>query len=375
MTRLTSIATMVAALALAAPAFAQQAELALKLNDEGRELMFAGKFSEASAKFRDAVARVPEPKYFFNLCTSLFQEGKFDEAMTACSAVDKNSPTGELRTKTDKLIAKIKEEAKSQNVELHPTGGGGGDQNLPPPDPNQPPDPNNPPNPNNPPRNPAYTPAVGRPPAQSLVAAGGPENRYTWTLGIDLFGGGGRIGQKDYFGTAAAGFRLKGDYLLNAASRIGAQVYMGITHLGQGNMDTISAQTLDVFDIGVAAYKHICAGNSALCITPLAGIQLALMSPANENDGSGSQVFNYSAAGARLEVALQYGLGRRGEHVLSAALGANLYSAVFSEPMAGDGYSAAQWGLDKGGAVGYLSIGYTYRFNTPLGRSPFVTLE
>jgi hypothetical protein len=140
-------------------------------------------------------------------------------------------------------------------------------------------------------------------------------------------------------------------------------------------MDTISAQTLDVFDIGVAAYKHICAGNSPLCITPLAGIQLALMSPANENDDSGSQVFNYSAVGARLEVALQYGLGSRGEHVLSAAIGANLYSAVFSEPTDGESYTAAEWGLDKGGAVGYLSIGYTYRFNTPLGRSPFVTLE
>ncbi len=374
MTRLTSIATVVAVLALAAPAFAQQAELALKLNDEGKELMFAGKFGEASAKFRDAVARVPEPKYFFNLCTSLFQEGKFDEAMTACGAVDKNSPTADQRGKTEKLITKIKEEAKTQHVELHPTGGGGGDQNLPPPDPNHPPDPNNPPNPNTGP--PAtYTPAVGRPPAQSLVAAGGPENRYTWTLGIDLFGGGGRIGQKDYFGTAAGGFRIKGDYLLNAANRIGAQVYFGITHLGQGSMDTLSAQTLDVFDIGVAAYKHICAGHSALCITPLAGIQLALMSPANENDGAGSQVFNYSAVGARLEVALQYGLGSRGEHVLSAGIGANLYSAVFSEPMDGSSPTAQEWGLDTGGAVGYLSIGYTYRFNSPLGHSPFVTLE
>ena len=38
-------------------------------------------------------------------------------------------------------------------------------------------------------------------------------------------------------------------------------------------------------------------------------------------------------------------------------------------------YTAADVGLDKGGAVGYLSVGYTYRFNTPLGSSPFVTLE
>ena len=37
--------------------------------------------------------------------------------------------------------------------------------------------------------------------------------------------------------------------------------------------------------------------------------------------------------------------------------------------------TAESVGLDKGGAAGYLSIGYTYRFNTPLGSSPFVTLQ
>jgi hypothetical protein len=85
-------------------------------------------------------------------------------------------------------------------------------------------------------------------------------------------------------------------------------------------------------------------------------------------------VFNYSAVGARLEVGLQYSLGYRMEHVLSIGLGANIYSAVFSESMDAS-FSAAQVGLDKGGAVGYLAFGYTYRFNTPLGSSPFVTLE
>jgi hypothetical protein len=32
-------------------------------------------------------------------------------------------------------------------------------------------------------------------------------------------------------------------------------------------------------------------------------------------------------------------------------------------------------GLDRGGAYGYAGVGYTYRFNTPLGRGPLVTLE
>jgi hypothetical protein len=365
MTRLTSIATLIAALALAAPAFAQQADLAAKLNDEGKELMFAGKFAEASAKFRDAVARVPEPKYFFNLCTSLFQEGKFDEAMTACTAIDKNNPTADQKAKTDKLIGKIKDEAATQHVELHPTGGGGM------PDPN-------PTNPGDPPPltpNPNYTPAVGRPPTQSLVAAGAAENKYTWTLGAELFAGGGKIGQDGYFGTAAGGFRIKGDYMLNPAMRLGAQVYFGITHFGQGNMDAATADTLDVFDIGVAGYKHLCASTSRLCLTPLVGVHLALMSPANESDGSGSQLFNYSGVGARAEIGLEYSLGSRMEHVVHVGIGANLYSQAFSEPADGEGETAAYWGLDRGGAAGYLSIGYTYRFNTPIGSSPFVTLE
>ncbi|MBL9020179.1 MAG: hypothetical protein JNL83_38695 [Myxococcales bacterium] len=363
---------MAASLALTSSASAQgQADLASKLNEEGKELMFAQRFAEASAKFRDAVARVPEPKYFFNLCTSLFQEGKFDEAMTACNAVDKNNPTPEQKAKTDKLIGKIQAEAKSQNLTLSPAGGGGGNPNLP-PDPNlPPPDPNNP---NNPPP-PTYTPVVGRAPSVNLVAAGPPlMNKYTWTLGIDLFAGGGTIGQADYYGSAATGFRIKSDYLLNPASGIGAQGYLGISHFGQGEMQSASVYTLDVFDIGVAAYKHLCDGTSRMCITPLAGIQLALMSPAGEEDGYGEQVFNYSAIGARLEAALTYGLGTRGEHVLSVALGVNAYSSVFSESMDAF-YTAQEVGLDKGGAAGYLSIGYTYRFNTPIGRSPFVTLE
>jgi len=56
MTRLPQIAATAASLVLCAmPAFAQQAELAAKLNDEGKQLMYAQKYAEASAKFRDEV--------------------------------------------------------------------------------------------------------------------------------------------------------------------------------------------------------------------------------------------------------------------------------------------------------------------------------
>jgi hypothetical protein len=99
------------------------------------------------------------------------------------------------------------------------------------------------------------------------------------------------------------------------------------------------------------------------------------MSPANEQDlSTGDTVFNYSALGARLELGMHYAFGSRMEHVLGVGVGINLYTAVFSESM-DSFYTSADVGLDKGGAAGYLSLGYTYRFSTPLGSSPFVTLE
>ena len=128
MTRLTTVAACLAVTALASAAHAQsQAEIAAKLNEEGKTLMFANKFAEATAKFRAAVARVPEPGYFVNLCTSLFQEGKFGEALTACNAVANNNPSADQRAKADRLTARIKDEAKAQNVSVEPLGGGGGD--------------------------------------------------------------------------------------------------------------------------------------------------------------------------------------------------------------------------------------------------------
>ena len=381
MTRLTSIAAAAASLvcATALTASAQsQAEIAAKLNDEGKALMYEGKYVEASAKFRDAGARVPEPKYFFNLCTSNYQQGKFDEAITACNAADKHSPSPELAGKIEKLVERIKQDAKDQNITLHPTGGGGGDTNLPPdpndppPDPNRPPDPNNPPGSSNPQLNPQYTPAVGRPPQQGLFTGTSADNHYSWTLGIDFFVGGGQIGDGRY-GNVDGGFRLKGDYLLRKAQRIGAQVYLGYATFVPGEDQSGLEADLSVIDFGIAGYKHFCLpAYQRLCMTPLVGVHLALMSPGNEQGASGETLFNYSAIGARAEIGAHYAIGRRYEHVIGVALGLNAYSAVISDSV---DFMSSDVGLDKGGAAAYVSVGYTYRFSTPLGSSPFVTLE
>src|SRR5262249_838310 len=153
------------------------------------------------------------------------------------------------------------------------------------------------------------------------------ENKYTWGLGVDLFGGSGRVGRSGYFGKATSGLRIKGDYLMNPKAKLGAEAYFQLTHYGEGNnMQSTGFYSLDVFDLGIAAYKHLCNARSRACITPLAGVQLALMSPANETDSStGEQVFNYASLGLRLEVGLTYALGRRFEHVLSLNGGINGY--------------------------------------------------
>jgi hypothetical protein len=395
MSRLTFAVTIVATATIlttaTTPVFAQnQGQIAERLNDEGKQAMYANNYSEAAEKFRQAFARSNEPRYQFNLCTAQFQLGDLDGAFGSCNGVlQSDAASDEQKQKAEKLIQRIKDEARNQGKELN-TGGGPVDcaahpeleacKQVPTTNCQQTPDApecqssngnngNNGTGPQQPPR--------FRPPPPISVTQTGPDNKYTWTLGLDLFGGGGSIGQEMFYATSAAGFRIKGDYMLNQASRVGAQAYLGITHFRPGDMDAVDAFTLDVFDLGIGAYKHLCPrGAPNLCLTPLAGIQLALMSPAGESDSTGSQVFNYAALGGRLEVGLEYAFGRRQEHVLGVQLGVNLYSAVFSGPgPESESLPTEVVGLDQGGAFGYLGIGYTYRFNTPLGSSPFVTLE
>jgi hypothetical protein len=382
------LAIVLASLLAPVAAHAQsQAELAEKLNDEGKQLMYESKYPEASYKFQQAVARVAEPKYFFNLCVSQTNEGKLNEAYANCISA-KGNASAELTAKADKMIAKIQDTAKAQNVELQEPGGAAGrdpatnNNNPPPPNGNNPPPPNDghtPPNPRvgtaePPPTAGSVRYARYQPPAENLAVGRGPDNNYTWTLGVDLTGGGGQIGQKNAYGSAAVGFRVKADVLFDPVHRLGAEGYLQYNHLGQGSNQTALVNTLDVVDIGGALYKHFCLGGR-LCVTPLLGLHLALMSPAGEQDAEGSQLFNYAAVGGRGEVALSYAFGPRFEHVFSIAAGVNVYSKVLSGPADSDPMSIAAVGLDQAGAIGYLGIGYTYRFNTPLGVAPFITLE
>jgi len=91
---------------------------AAKSNQEGVDLMLAGKYADAALKFKDAVAHDPQPKYYFNLCTADYQLGKFRDALDACKAVAKLKPVAELQAKTDKLMVKIRTDAKAQKITI-----------------------------------------------------------------------------------------------------------------------------------------------------------------------------------------------------------------------------------------------------------------
>jgi hypothetical protein len=397
---------------LTTTAFAEsQADIAAKENDEGKDLMFAGKYAEASAKFEDAAARANEPKYYFNLCTSRYQEGKFGMALTACQVAEKNGADGPLKDKTSKLEQRIRDEAKSQGIDLTNLGGGG----SPDPNPVTPTGPTTPPPPDGstgtptPPPDgstqvgttqvgttqvgtpttvgapPAPVYAVGRPPAGGLFVQMPPSHKYVWTLGVDFYAGGGHFGgtdqnNVDVYGNAVAGLRVKGDYLFDPVHQIGIEAYLQLSHFGatsnQMTQDMVSS--LDMFDIGLAAYKHFCQGSGHFCVTPLVGAHITLMSPDAMMNPDGSEVFGYLAVGARAEVAASYAFGRHFENVFSLQVGANFYTGAFSAPSGcadGTGCSASDLGIGVGGGFAYLGVGYTYRFNTPLGRAPFVTLE
>ncbi len=90
------------------------ADVAARENTEGRDLMYAGKYADASAKFRDAAARVPGPLYLYNLCASLFQEGRFGDALAACDSAGKANADDALKAKIDKMAARIHAQVTAQ---------------------------------------------------------------------------------------------------------------------------------------------------------------------------------------------------------------------------------------------------------------------
>ncbi len=242
MSRVRELATIVLTLGLGASTVAlaeSQADIANRENDEGKELMYASKYPDASAKFRDAVARVPEPKYFLNLCASLYQEGKFGEALTVVQlrrqGADERPDDKPSRTRSTSCRSASRTRRSRRASTCSRSAAAAATRTcrraIPNVPPNNPPpgnDPNNPPPTNPPAVNPnrgqpsgrppggqqtvgaavRYQPIIGRPPEQNLFRAVQPNHNYTWTLGVDVFAGGASFqgtvnGGGDAFGTAS----------------------------------------------------------------------------------------------------------------------------------------------------------------------------
>lgn len=351
------LASLTLALLLAAsPAFAQsQTEIAEQLNEEGKALMLERKPAEASKRFADAAARSPNPRYFYNLCKAYHFQGMFFEAMEACGNARKNSPDAALVAKITDLEGVVKASAKEQNIDLSkpPTS---------PTDPTTPVDPTHPPDPTTPdptrPVTPNPQPPRGVPPS-GLYTAIAPRHEYVWTLGGDLLFGSARFDTKGNYGETFAGARLRVDYMLSSALQLGGQGYLDFMNIS--GQDTITGQDLTIFNFGLAGYKHFCFG--ALCVTPLAGLQIGAIDGASLG---GQSEFDTASLGVRAEGGISYAFGSGYEHVVGLQLGLLGYSKpADSETLM----------FDKGGTLVYFALGYTRRFNTPFGSAPILGLE
>jgi tetratricopeptide (TPR) repeat protein len=90
------------------------------VNEEGVDLMFAGEYPLASDRFRAAADRDPQARYYFNLCSSLYQQGVFGAALQACKVVATLHPSAQLTTKSERTIKRIVDDATAQHVDLQP---------------------------------------------------------------------------------------------------------------------------------------------------------------------------------------------------------------------------------------------------------------
>ncbi len=377
---------------LAGVAHAQPQKQADQLNEEGKAFLRAKKYAEASDKFRQAIVLLPDGRFYYNLCMSLYHEGKLGEALTACRAVAPNGGN-ETAVKGAQAIMEEHIKPKMREAGFDPdavattgggggggggdtgtgggggggggdTGGGGGDtggggggdtgtggggdggsgssggggtaQNF-----------------------------TVDPPPSLFTATTPPDHDYTWTLGGQLLGMNTSIGETGRYQAQGQGFRLVGDYMLSPRTKVGAQGYIGATYVGDGD-DVVGDDALTIVDVGIAGYKELCRKRA--CLKPLIGGHIGLLQTDSMAQVSDEAMITF---GIRPEIGFEYAVGSRMEHVITASLGLSIYLPVIGKYA----FDPADFGLDKSSANGYFGIGYTHRFNTPLGSSPFFTLQ
>jgi tetratricopeptide (TPR) repeat protein len=79
-----------------------------KFNEDGKQKVFIADLAGALAAFQQADALVPDPKYEYNLCSTLGLLEKWDEATAMCQKAIAKQPPAVLRTKLDQKIELLK---------------------------------------------------------------------------------------------------------------------------------------------------------------------------------------------------------------------------------------------------------------------------
>ena len=102
-----------------------------------------------------------------------------------------------------------------------------------------------------------------------------------------------------------------------------------------------------------------------LVVTPMVGPLLSIQQPQELSQG-------FFAGGGRAELAVTYLFGRQGEHAISLIPAVNFYGPASGEE---DDLEPEDFGLDKAHSTFGVAAGYTYRFSSPFGSVPLITLE
>jgi hypothetical protein len=108
-------ALVITALLAVSPAAAvaeSQAAIAAQLDRDGTALLAHDHADAAAEKFRDAFARVPDPRYAYHLCDAEHRLGHGDNARQACDAAFQLNPGRDLAAK----IAAMRDQLRAERL-------------------------------------------------------------------------------------------------------------------------------------------------------------------------------------------------------------------------------------------------------------------
>jgi hypothetical protein len=378
--RLSAVATLAVLLAgSTGPALAQKSpkQQADDLNTQGKQYFAEKRYEDAYGMFRQAATLSPEARFFFNMCYALNFLERYQDAIQACEQVPAaEGADAELKDKTDRALASLREKQAAQQpsggdgggtTAVDPNGGGGGTTNG---------GGGGTPTTGGPTTGPAAGGGAGGDGGDPFVAteSAPPMDSYQWSVGGDLGFLGNVNASEDAFGnplydSGGINLRLFANFIVHQGMRLGIQGYLGIGALPPNKDYNTDEESLGMFDLGGAIFTHRpLVGH--IYWTPLVGLSLAVRQPQELTQG-------FISLGSRAEVGLSYVFGAGGEHAFSVTPGFNVYFPTSGEQETdfGDPRDASYYGFDETRALFALNFGYTYRFSTPFGSTPLITLE